>query len=425
MIAPARHARAHARRASSDCRTACARPSARPTSAGTGAAGRASSAARTVPLASRIAQLAEFVEVAHRVGGIDGGRALARRRERQAVRSRASPRSSGRDADDDLRRASTSVGSWSAVIDAEPALAVVLSGERFDAALLAIANFVDLKSPYTLGHSRAVARSRRRGRRGRSGCPRPRCARCGARASCTTSAGSACRTRSGTSPGRSAPASGSACGCTRTSPSACCTSRRAGAARRDRRAAARAPRRLGLPARARRAARSPAPRESSAPPTPTRRCASRGRTAPARSATTRPRSCAPRCAPGGSTREAVDAVLERRRPPRARGGARGRPGSRAREVEVLRLLAHGLSNKEIAAAARDLAEDRGQPHRAHLREDRRVNAARPRACSRCSTGCSRRSSSHEPLGRQLTRRSSRGWAEASSEGLTNPSRQLL
>src|SRR5262249_23269757 len=50
-----------------------------------------------------------------------------------------------------------SVGTWDAVIDAEPALAVVLSGPRFDDALLAIANFVDLKSPYTLGHAPAVA----------------------------------------------------------------------------------------------------------------------------------------------------------------------------------------------------------------------------------------------------------------------------
>jgi hypothetical protein len=53
---------------------------------------------------------------------------------------------------------------WDAVINAEPALAVVLSSERFDAALLAIANFVDLKSPYSLGHSRRC-RSRRRCRR--------------------------------------------------------------------------------------------------------------------------------------------------------------------------------------------------------------------------------------------------------------------
>ena len=49
------------------------------------------------------------------------------------------------------------VATWEAVIAAEPALAVVLSGERFDGALAAIANFVDLKSPYTLGHARAVA----------------------------------------------------------------------------------------------------------------------------------------------------------------------------------------------------------------------------------------------------------------------------
>jgi HD-GYP domain-containing protein (c-di-GMP phosphodiesterase class II) len=46
---------------------------------------------------------------------------------------------------------------WDAVIDAEPALAVTLAGDRFDAALLAIADFVDLKSPYTVGHARAVS----------------------------------------------------------------------------------------------------------------------------------------------------------------------------------------------------------------------------------------------------------------------------
>ena len=34
---------------------------------------------------------------------------------------------------------------------------MLLSEDQFDSALLAIANYVDLKSPYTLGHSRAVA----------------------------------------------------------------------------------------------------------------------------------------------------------------------------------------------------------------------------------------------------------------------------
>src|SRR5712691_7087739 len=108
-----------------------------------------------VPLASRLAQLAEFVEVAHRVGGLEAATALARKRSGKqfdptpAALLCAEPDTILADLD--------SVGTWEAVIGAEPALAVVLSGERFDAALEAVANFVDLKSPYTLGHSRAVA----------------------------------------------------------------------------------------------------------------------------------------------------------------------------------------------------------------------------------------------------------------------------
>ena len=46
---------------------------------------------------------------------------------------------------------------WDAVIAAEPALGIRLTPEQFDAALVAIADFVDLKSPYFLGHSSAVA----------------------------------------------------------------------------------------------------------------------------------------------------------------------------------------------------------------------------------------------------------------------------
>jgi HD-GYP domain-containing protein (c-di-GMP phosphodiesterase class II) len=108
-----------------------------------------------VPLAARIAQLAEFVEVAHRVGGPAGAAELARKRAGKQfdpglaalVSAEAETILTGID----------SVVTWDAVIGAEPALAVMLSGERFDAALLAIANFVDLKSPYFLGHARAVA----------------------------------------------------------------------------------------------------------------------------------------------------------------------------------------------------------------------------------------------------------------------------
>jgi len=108
-----------------------------------------------IPLPARIAQLAEFVEVAHRVGGTDGVRTLVRRRRGKQF----DPRLAGVvDAyADSLLRNLDGTSTWKAVIDAEPALAVSLTGDRIDAALLAIANFVDLKSPYTLGHSGAVA----------------------------------------------------------------------------------------------------------------------------------------------------------------------------------------------------------------------------------------------------------------------------
>jgi HD-GYP domain-containing protein (c-di-GMP phosphodiesterase class II) len=107
-----------------------------------------------VPLAARLAQLGEFVEVAHRVGGVAAAKALARKRGgRQFDPALAALICSEADM---LLSDLDSVGTWEAVIDAEPALAVVLSGDQFDAALLAIANFVDLKSPYTLGHARAV-----------------------------------------------------------------------------------------------------------------------------------------------------------------------------------------------------------------------------------------------------------------------------
>jgi HD-GYP domain-containing protein (c-di-GMP phosphodiesterase class II) len=108
--------------------------------------------ARAVPV---LAQLAEFVEVAHRVSGMRAAVALARER----AGGQFDPTLCAlleRHAEDvlgGLDRART----WDAVIAAEPALAVTVSGAGLDAALLGVANFVDLKSPYTLGHAQAVA----------------------------------------------------------------------------------------------------------------------------------------------------------------------------------------------------------------------------------------------------------------------------
>jgi len=108
-----------------------------------------------IPLAARLAQLGEFAEVAHRVGGVEAVRALVRERRGgqfdpalcDLVDAEAPELFSGLD----------TIVTWDAVIDAEPALAVTLRGKQIDAALLAIANFVDLKSPYMLGHSHGVA----------------------------------------------------------------------------------------------------------------------------------------------------------------------------------------------------------------------------------------------------------------------------
>jgi HD-GYP domain-containing protein (c-di-GMP phosphodiesterase class II) len=108
-----------------------------------------------VPIASRLAQLGEFTEVAHRVGGVDAAMVLAEKR----AGSQFDPKLAEvlcENADaifDGLDTAHT----WDAVISAEPALGVRLSGKQFDDALTAIADFVDLKGPYTLGHARAVA----------------------------------------------------------------------------------------------------------------------------------------------------------------------------------------------------------------------------------------------------------------------------
>jgi HD-GYP domain-containing protein (c-di-GMP phosphodiesterase class II) len=112
-------------------------------------------AASGIPLPARIAGLAEFLEVAHRLGGIGHALVVATSR-------------SGSQFDPDLVttlqkhaervfRGLDTIVAWDAVIAAEPALRVCLSESQFDAALLAISNFVDLKSPHWLGHGKAVA----------------------------------------------------------------------------------------------------------------------------------------------------------------------------------------------------------------------------------------------------------------------------
>jgi HD-GYP domain-containing protein (c-di-GMP phosphodiesterase class II) len=110
--------------------------------------------AEEVPLPARIAQFAEYAEVANRVDGVAGATRMARQRRGKQFDPQVV---------DALMQDAAAVlppvedaSSWRAVIDAEPALSVLLDDDRFDRALEAIASFIDLKSPYFLGHARAV-----------------------------------------------------------------------------------------------------------------------------------------------------------------------------------------------------------------------------------------------------------------------------
>jgi HD-GYP domain-containing protein (c-di-GMP phosphodiesterase class II) len=108
-----------------------------------------------ITLAARLVNLADVVEVFHRAGGVEAAKSVARER-------------SGTQFDPALVELFCaeapalfneleSVASWDAVIAAEPSLALTLSEQEFESALEAIADFTDLKSPWAIGHSRGVA----------------------------------------------------------------------------------------------------------------------------------------------------------------------------------------------------------------------------------------------------------------------------
>jgi HD-GYP domain-containing protein (c-di-GMP phosphodiesterase class II) len=108
-----------------------------------------------LPIAARVSQLAEFVEAAHRSGGVEAAVAVARKlggsQFDPAMADRFAAAAAG------LLDGLGPASAWDGVIAAEPALRTPLKVEEFDEALRAVADFVDLKSPYTLGHARGVA----------------------------------------------------------------------------------------------------------------------------------------------------------------------------------------------------------------------------------------------------------------------------
>ena len=108
-----------------------------------------------IALSARIAVVSDIVESFRRLGGSAAAVDVARRRAGgQFDPSLAELVCENADA---LLDGLDEATGWDAAIAAEPALARRLSGVELEPALEAIADFADLKSPYTTGHSRGVA----------------------------------------------------------------------------------------------------------------------------------------------------------------------------------------------------------------------------------------------------------------------------
>ncbi len=108
-----------------------------------------------IALAARLFVVANYVEVEHRVGGsIDAAIGLSRRFAGSVMDPALA---------DGLARTATEIfdgledQGWDAVVAAAPGGGTRLSGADLDAALTALGDFGDLKSPWFSGHSRRVA----------------------------------------------------------------------------------------------------------------------------------------------------------------------------------------------------------------------------------------------------------------------------
>jgi HD-GYP domain-containing protein (c-di-GMP phosphodiesterase class II) len=106
-------------------------------------------------LAALLVNLADVVEVFHQAGGVEAAVAIAR--ERRSTQFDPELVDLFCDHADEIFAELDVVTSWNALMAVEPHLDHELDDDELDNALAAIADFVDRKSPYTLGHSRGVA----------------------------------------------------------------------------------------------------------------------------------------------------------------------------------------------------------------------------------------------------------------------------
>ena len=108
-----------------------------------------------IHIAARIFHVAHDVETFNRIGGLDAALGVARGRAGRHYDSQIVERFLG--VAQPLLRQLESEPIWDAILSAEPAPVRWLSHEELDDMARAVANFVDLRSPHTLGHSIEVA----------------------------------------------------------------------------------------------------------------------------------------------------------------------------------------------------------------------------------------------------------------------------
>ncbi|RYP82185.1 HD domain-containing protein [Nocardioides guangzhouensis] len=108
-----------------------------------------------VHVASRLINLADVVEVFHDVGGVPAAVRVARERSGGQFDPGLADLFCAEAAG--LFEELDEVTGWDGVTEFAPTAGRELDDDELDAALAALADFVDVKSPYTLGHARGVA----------------------------------------------------------------------------------------------------------------------------------------------------------------------------------------------------------------------------------------------------------------------------
>jgi HD-GYP domain-containing protein (c-di-GMP phosphodiesterase class II) len=104
---------------------------------------------------SRLVTLADVVEVFYRIGGVDAAVAVAK--ERAGTQFDPDLVDVFVDAAPELFAQIDATPAWETVIATGLASRYWLSSSELDSALEAVADFADVKSPYTIGHSKGVA----------------------------------------------------------------------------------------------------------------------------------------------------------------------------------------------------------------------------------------------------------------------------